>query len=252
MDKVKRAALLLLIFLITQSIIVLAGTASAQAISKPAVPQFTVELAGPSFDIPPTYSLNQSNGLFITNEGSHFEYSTVKVVIQNQPFINQTNLDYLYYNVRIKPHNYADLYWVELFSAGANGYPVQTSSNYTIIPIPIEETQVYPTVVAAGASTDIQVEAMIGHICRNQTLTPYPYPYVFFGETSGWSNIQTVTVPPITPILRTASVTPSPTPTQTPNLNANEITMPLNVFILVIAVLAIAIVALSVLLLRRH
>ena len=65
------------------------------------------------------------------------------------------------------------------------------------------------TVIPTGATTDIQVEAMIGHIGRNNTMIPYPFPYVFFGETSGWSNTQTVTLPPKTAF--TASPSPSPT-----------------------------------------
>jgi hypothetical protein len=184
-------------------------SAFAQTTLKPSVPEFTIEPVGPSFDIPPTYSFNSSSGLFYVNDGYHFQFSTVKINIRNQPFTNQSNIDFLYYNVRIKPHNYPDSYWQELFSAGYDGYPVQTPSNYTVIPLPVEGTQVLGVTLSAGATTDIQVEAMVGHIGRNNTMTPYPYPYVFFGETSGWSNTQTVTLPPKTPI------TPSPSPTST-------------------------------------
>jgi len=177
---------------------------------KPPTPEFTINPVGPSFDIPPNYFFNSSTGLFGTNDGFHIEYSAVYITIKNQPFsFNQSNNIYFYYNVRIRPHNYPDSYWQELFSAGADGYPIQTLSNYTTIPIAVEGSQALGPIIPTGATTDVQIEAMIGHIGRNNTMIPYPFPYVFFGETSGWSNIQTVTLPPKTAF----TVSPSPSPT---------------------------------------
>ena len=204
-----KLATLLLISLLTGSSLIMVEPAFAQTTLKPSIPEFTIEPVGPSFDIPPTYSFNSSSGLFYVNEGYHFEYSTVAVIIKNQAFTNQTNIDHLFYNVRLKPHNYPDSYWYELFNSNLDGFPIQTNSNFTVIPIAAEGATETEFQIPTGATTDIQVEAMIGHIGRNNTMTPYPYPYVFFGETSGWSNTQTVTLPPKTPI------TPSPSPTST-------------------------------------
>jgi hypothetical protein len=200
---------LILILAITISSLIIIKSTVAQSISKPSLPEFTIMPVGPSFDIPPTYSFNSNTGLFDANDGYHIQYSTVKIIIKNQPFSNQSVDDNLYYNVRIKPNNYPDSYWQEIFSAGADGYPIQTLPNYTTIPLAVEGTQTIGTIIPTGASTDIQIEAMIGHIGRNNTMSPYPYPYVFFGETSGWSNTQTVTLPPKTAF--TASPSPSPT-----------------------------------------
>jgi hypothetical protein len=220
------------------------------------MPQFTVELSGSAFDVPPTYVFNPNTAQFDVNEGYHYQYSTVKVVIQNQPFTNMTNYDFLYYNVRIKPHNYVDSYWQELFHAGADGYPIQTSDNVTVIPIAIERSEDYG-VIGAGASTDIQVEAMIGHIERgynsNATNQIEMYPYVFAGEVSGWSSTQVVTVPPKTPFTVSPSATPASTPEAT--LSAapyGEVTLPVTVFIGIIVVLSVVICALALLLLRRN
>jgi hypothetical protein len=222
----------------------------AQSTTKPAMPEFTVELSGPAFDIPPTYTFNASTGLFDPQDGYHIPYSTLKIIIKNQPFTNQTNYEVLRYNVRIKPHNYPDNYWQELFHSGSDGYPIQASGDYTVIPLPIEGSQVRGTVIPTGASTDVQVEAMIGYIGRNQT---YPYEYMFYGETSGWSSTQTVTVPPKTPFTISPSTTPTSTPTATSSVAPNgEVTLPLTVFIAIIAVLSTVICALSVLLLRRN
>jgi hypothetical protein len=245
----KSFALVVALSMIISSIIMV-KPAYAQPISKPAMPDFTIEPVGPSFDIPPTYSFNSTSELFYVNEGYHFEFSTVKIVIKNQPFTNQTNIDFFYYNVRIRPHNYPDSYWQELYSAGADGYPIQTLSDYTVIPIPVEGTQALGRLIPTGATTDIQVEAMIGHIGRNNTLYPYPYPYVFFGETSGWSNTQTVTLPPKIPF--TFSPTPTSfTPTPPSAANPNSITLPMNTFVVIIAVLALSLITLSALLLKK-
>jgi hypothetical protein len=209
MDRISKSFALILIIIMAISFLIIVKIASAQSIPKPSLPEFTIVPVGPSFDIPPSYSFNSSTGLFDYNDGYHIQYSTVKIIIKNQPFSNQSVDDNLYHNARIKPHNYPDSYWLELFSAGADGYPIQTLSNYTTIPIAVEGAQTLGTIIPTGATTDIQVEAMIGHIGRNNTMNPYPYPYVFFGETSGWSTTQTVTLPPKTAF--TAS--PSPTPT---------------------------------------
>jgi hypothetical protein len=196
----------------------MAPTPSITPNLSPSIPEFTVVPVGPSFDIPPTYSFNSSTGLFDSNDGYHIQYCTVKIIIKNQQFLNQSDNGNLYYNVRIKPHNYPDSYWLELFSAGADGYPIQTLSNYTTIPLAVEGAKLLGTTIPTGATTDIQVEAMIGHIGRNNTMIPYPYPYVFFGETSGWSNTQTVTLPPKSAF--TASPTPTPTVPEFPTWKA--------------------------------
>lgn len=239
------------ISLLFAAILITASTipTNAQSTTKPAMPEFTVELSGPAFDIPPTYTFNASTGLFDPQDGYHILYSTVKIIIKNQPFTNQTNYEFLRYNVRIKPHNYPDNYWQELFHAGSDGYPIQASGDLTVIPLPIEGSQVLGTVIPTGASTDVQVEAMIGYIGRNQT---YPYEYMFYGETSDWSSTQTVTVPQKTPFTVSPSSAPTSTPAATSGAAPNgEVTLPLTVFIGIIAVLLAAICVLSLLFMRR-
>lgn len=249
MGNVTKCTSILLVLLVTASIITFAAPAFAQSAVKPLIPQFTVELSGPAFDVPPTYVFNPNTAQFDVNEGYHYQYSTVKIVIENQPFTNQSNYDFLYYNVRIKPHNYVDSYWQELFHAGADGYPIQTVGNTTVIPIAVEGTQASGSVIGVGGSTDIQVEAMIGYIGRNQT---FPYEYIFYGETSDWSSTQTVTVPPKTPFTISPTTTATSTPTVTSGATTNnEVILPLAIFIGIIAVLSGVICVLSLLLLRR-
>jgi hypothetical protein len=63
--------------------------------------------------------------------------------------------------------------------------------------------------VPSGGQVDFQVEAMIGYVYRSydpNATDPFGmFPWVFAGETSGWSSTQTVTIP--------VSSTPSPSPT---------------------------------------
>jgi Predicted solute binding protein len=253
-SKSKNAAFLICILALL--VIVFIQPATAQSTTKPSMPKFTVELADPAFDIPPAYSFNASTGLFDANDGYHIEYSTVKIVIENQPVCNQTNHDYLYYNVRIKPHNYADSYWYELFHAGADGYPMQTLSNYTVIPLLVEGNQELGIHIPTGETTDIQVQAMLGHIERgfnpNATNQIEMYPYVFAGEVSGWSSTQTVTVPPKTPFSASPPSTPTYTPTPTSSGTPSDlITLPATVFVILVAALSMGIVVLLVLLIRK-
>jgi hypothetical protein len=114
----------------------------------------------------------------------------------------------------LKPHNYPDSYWNELFNPNLDGFPLQTSSNYTSIPIAAEGATEFQYQIPAGKTTDIQVKAMIGHIERgfngNATNQIEMYPYIFVGQTSEWSNTQTVTLPSKVPIT-ISSPTQSPT-----------------------------------------
>ena len=129
------AVFLILIMAISSLSILMVKPAFAQSIPVPVIPEFTIEPVGPSFDIPPTYSFNSSSGFFYVNEGYHFEYSTVEVIIKNQAFTNQTNIDSLLYNVRLKPHNYPDSYWQELFNltwTASQSKPAQISQSYRL------------------------------------------------------------------------------------------------------------------------
>jgi hypothetical protein len=231
MNNKKLAIIMILIMAISSLSLMMVKPAFAKSTPTPVIPEFTIEPVGPSFEIPPTYSFNSSSGFFYVNEGYHFEYSTVEVIIKNQAFTNQTNIDHLLYNVRLKPHNYPDSYWQELFNPNLDGFPIQTSSNFTIIPIAAEGATELQYQIPAGATTDVQVKAMIGHIERgfnsNATSQIEIYPYVFVGQTSGWSDTHTVTLPPKVPIT-VSSPTPSPTVPELPSW-----TIPLMVTIMV-------------------
>jgi hypothetical protein len=205
-----------------------------------------VQPVGPSFDVPPTYSLDQNTGLFDTTNGYHVEYSAVDIIIKNQPFSTSQSgvLSYysFYYNVRIKPHGFPDNYWDELFNSGGTGYPSQSPSSSTIIPLPVEGAVFEGITIPTGAQTDIQVEAMIGYIGRNASA--YLYPYVFFGGLSGWSNTQTVTLPANIPLSPTPTMSSSPssitpTPTLTSVSSASYASLLLTALVVIVFLLAV-------------
>ena len=232
----------------TISVAVHYGTFQASAdvagIPKPSVPEFAVTPIGPSFDIPPVYSLDRDTGeIVIAENGYHVEYSAVVITIKNQPFspsfsTEGRQISFFYYNVRIKDHNQSDSYWKELYRVD-EGFLSPSKSNYTNIPMPVEGVQNVGIVIPTGTQTDIQVEAMIGSIGRqlnpNATSQIDMYPYVFTGETSGWSNTQTVTLPANTPL----SPNPTPSPETTPSPLPNPYVTPIiGVTIMVIVFLA--------------
>jgi hypothetical protein len=251
----KNASLILTLILASSSLIMI-KTAYA-AVPKPSVPEFAVQPIGPSYDVPPTYSLDPNTGQFVTQNGYHVEYSYAEITIKNQAFPaidDSGNPVSFYYNVRIKGHDETDN-WLEVYYSG-NGLPTQSDSNYTKIPIPVER-QNMGIQIPAGSKTDIQVQAMIGRIGRvfnpNSTSQIDMYPYRFIGETSGWSNTQTVTLPANTPLSPTPSASHTSTPTLTPDNSAPNSSFLLitTIAIVVMAVLIAGLVVAVVVLWRK-
>ena len=170
-----------------------------------------------SYDVPTTYSFDPYTGKEITNQGYHVEKKSIEVKIKNQPFetfkneYNQTVN--LYYNIRIKGHFEEN--WTELYRA-TYGFPRQSiDSDYTVFSytwVEHGETSIgtWMITLRAGAQADFQVEAMIGQIVDYGPFSEHSPREDFEGETSGWSNTQTITIGETS-----ASSSPNPTPTPT-------------------------------------
>jgi hypothetical protein len=129
----------------------------------------------------------------------YYDSKTIQVTIANQPSLNHS----LFYNVRYRVNsgNWMDIYTMD------DAYPPQSDSEYTIISVYLHP-QGNTTIVPTNSIVDVQVETMSGYIHRdynpNHTSQLDMYPYVFTGETSEWSNTQTITI-------SDDSVSPSPT-----------------------------------------
>jgi hypothetical protein len=161
-------------------------------ILKPSVPEFTVNFIEHSDDVSPIYGIDQFTGDNITiQEGAHYQWTTLDFTIKNQQVPSDSRL---YYNIRYKGQ-YTDN-WTEMYYGDT--YIQQQSGEYSTISFlvsgsPSPEARISTWAIPAGAQVDFQVEAMIGGIYR---VSPrFSSGYEFRGETSGWSNTQTIRIP---------------------------------------------------------
>jgi hypothetical protein len=210
----KSFAIVLILILAASSLMMVKP--SFASITKPSVPEFTVKFVDSSYDVPTTYSIDPYTGANVTHPSYHVDNRTIELTIKNQPFVSSNDGGWdtsFYYNVRTKGH-YAEN-WTIVYSPDL-GYPTQSNSDYTVISYALDEN-VYPfwDELSSGAQVDFQVQAMVGAVHRgynpNTTDQLLMFPWVFEGETSGWSNTQTLTV-----TTSGASPSPSSLPTSTP------------------------------------
>jgi hypothetical protein len=175
------------------------------ATSMPSVPEFTVKYIDYSYDTPATYGTDTYTGqTIVTNPSNHVDNRTVQIVIKNQPFTAYTNENgreiNLFYNVRYKGSFGEN--WTMMFGeqaqmlGGTNpyltyGYATQdpTSSDTTVI-------LTLPWNIVSG-QMDFQVKALIGYTNRSLAQGGIMYArwtYDFYGQESGWSSTQTITI----------------------------------------------------------
>ena len=173
----------------------------------PAVPEFTVELADHSYDVPSstTTTIDPYTGKqnVTTKPGYHVENKTIEITIKNQPFIS-TNIDgnttHLFYAIRWKGHfeDWPDKYYLSGidYNYYLNNYGVPASnSDYTVKTYTLAS---FGNVPEEQGQVDFQVKAQVG------------YSFLYYGEhahilpigtdfqsveESGWSNTRTITIP---------------------------------------------------------
>ena len=168
---------LLSVAIIFSSGMLMVEFSSAQSISKPSIPEFTVRLISST---PENQSVNKTIELSIKNQPS-VSFFNVRMRV------NDGNWSLLYPNNNSVPAQSNDPYTILLYTSGYLGVENQYNFGYTAQNL------------SAGDKVDFQVQAMVGRIERvfnpNFTNQLDIYPYVFKGETSQWSTIQTVTIP---------------------------------------------------------
>ena len=187
-----KLATLLLIAVLVLSSSVMVGSAFAQTIPNPSVPEFTV------------------TGQSISGWGDS-ERVRIAFTIKNQPFTPYTEPDSssvdLFYNVSWKGHDaktwiyyHHNIYQVDYFKA--------TSSNETFILLDLSGSELGG--MYGGGQADIRVQALIGgYIYSRKPYYPMDvYDVEFTGQTSDWSKTQTITIP--------EGQKPTPSPTTTP------------------------------------
>ncbi len=259
---------LLIVVLLTVSSLIMVESAFAQTptpspvpIPKPSVPEFSVKFIDLSYTTPATYSTDPYTGQNVTHLGSYVANKTFEVTIKNQPFAPyfipylDTGRGWyisLHYNIRVKAHheeNWTNLYLREDIPYLSENVPSKSVSEYTVLSYnsyqPISENTYrmgnkmidFPP----GSQVNFQVEALAGYIQRiwnpNFTSQLDMYPYVFTGESSDWSTIQTITIP-------------TSSPKASPTTSIQSWVAQLTFSIIVVVILAIVII--SVLLYGRH
>ena len=210
-----KTVVLMLFALLTLSSMVMAGSVFAQSTFTPSVPEFSLQFVDASYDVPTTYTIDDYTGQNITHPGYHVENRTIEVRIKNQPFTSYESNGQIidcYLNIRIKG-SYAEN-WTTIYGPGL-GYPTQSKSDYTQISYSLDEYE-YPfwDNLNEGGTVDFQVEALIGSVHRDAST--FWAPWVFEGETSGWSSTQTVTIGESQTPEPTTPTFPTPLPSEQP------------------------------------
>jgi hypothetical protein len=183
------------------------------SLPKPSVPEFTLTYVDLSYDVPPTYGIDQYTGeTIITEGGYHVDNRSIQFTIKNQPFTPYTDANGtqigLYYNFRVKGAYATE--WSRYYPFAENGITTrryggifggnstespadfaQSNAQYTTISIAIG-TLLYD--VPTEATLEFQVQALIGYMEPTDYMLA-GHVYVFKGETSGWSETQTITIP---------------------------------------------------------
>ena len=195
-NSMSKALALMLITAFAVSSFVMAGSVFAQSTSKPSVPEFTVKYVDNSYYVPPTTTTDPYTGETVTQGGFYGKGKPeIEITIKNQPFTG------LHYQVRTKGHFSQDWsiveYWIKEAYNPPDPYPEQDyTAEYTILKFGSLVSQNIPS----RGQIDIQVQALIGHDTirgdpAHSALYNMYYPiYDFSGESSGWSDTQTLTI----------------------------------------------------------
>jgi hypothetical protein len=224
------------------------ASTDASGIPNPSVPEFTAKYIDLSYDVPPTYGVDQYTGKTVVKEGGyHVDNRSIQFTIKNQPFTpymdpsgNQTGL---YYNFRIKgaygtewdyfpfaPSGWSTRRYGGLFGGNSTESPAdlaQSNTEYTIITIQIPGVYRVP----AEAKLEVQAQAIIGYMVATDYMMA-GHAYFFTGESSDWSNTQTLTIgesqtptpsPATTPTPTAPNMGPTSAPTQEPALTPEQL-----------------------------
>ena len=199
----KKTFTFIFILALIASCLIVIENGSAQ--SKPATPEFTVELVQKVIDEAPTYTIDPYSGeTIIKTDGYHTSYWVVDIKIKN-------NTPDIYYNYRIKGHFGIEWSVCPLIDQGDGVWTTRETSPFTFVPIPTyakatsseyTEVKVDMQSLKTGDQVDVQVQAISGTI-ENAPNGGYQ---ILTGQASDWSYTQTLTVP-------ASNVSPTPSPT---------------------------------------
>jgi hypothetical protein len=170
----------------------------------PAIPTFTVQYVVEPINMAPTSTINPYTGQNETAGASNsFMKKSIEVIITNQPFtsypVKSDGITFyvnLYYDVRYKGHFSEN--WTD---QGPGGYYIaNTSSQNTTILLFTNNPAAYQEAMnnPSSGQIDVQVQSFIGYIYYGNVFSNghlVGHNAYFNGTGSGWSNIQTITIP---------------------------------------------------------
>lgn len=223
MSCISKSFVSILILIMAMSSLSLLTVIPANAQTTPAlsIPQFTVSFVNRSYTTPiiTTQTTDPFTGQQVTHTsgGQYVNNETIDIKIQNPPYRSATlpngTVGQLFYSVRTKGH-FAD--WTPVSTSGYSFTQVfPSTSDYTVVTLIIAsdasltDGNVY---IQLGGQEDFQVEANIGYQYElYQGIVPMGKTFASYAD-SGWSDIQTITIPTSS----TSVIAQSPTPTSTP------------------------------------
>src|SRR3972149_5955853 len=184
---------LFVIVTLTASSLIVVKPACAQivGVTNPSMPDWGVWYKAYTIYVPPTYGVDPSTGKAVITQAGYDEvYRQVDVNFVNQPFTpyNDSNGNYiqLFYDVRWKGHLDSDNSWKGIPDGIWTTQLSDSPRTGVIIGFKgYKGSEGYMALLdyVPGSQLDFQVEASIGY---------YTADTVFIGETSGWSNTQTL------------------------------------------------------------
>jgi hypothetical protein len=224
----KRANLLLLAILSASSLILSSASSVFAQSSTLSVPEFTAKYIDKSYDVPESTSIDPYTGKTVTNPGYYVENKFIELTIKDQ------NVGTVHYDIIFKGH--FEEKWHSIFM-------YENSPTYRNVSIRCSESQsasgeeIY---APPGGQIDFKVAAFRGGYTRDFSS---PLPFMFFNvtERSGWSSIQTITIP-----ASTSSPTSSPSPTPTPDQGPQQ-TEPFPTTLVIASAVLVAVICIGLL-----
>ncbi len=186
-------------------------------IVKPSVPEITVRYVDRSYYVEPVYGVDPYSGKTVqTGGGFTEENKTIEIGINSQSFTPCVYMDgdtprsvFLTWQVRIKGHYENDWHNFTENPVWNESYKVITYGSWT--------NGLKINSLKAGDQIDVQVQTKIGYrVCTSGDLYDLD-SWVFHGETSDWSSIQTLTIGE-----NQSAITPTATPTLNPENVQNQ------------------------------
>ncbi len=223
---------------------------NAQTIPAPSPPQFTVTYVDRSYTVPitTTQTTDPFTGQQVTQTsgGQYVKNQAVDIKIKNPQTLSVTlsngSVAHLYYSIRTKGHfsdNWGDPNdnrWTTTWEDGDSFTQVVAStSDYTVVTLvigsPNDILMGYADVyIPAGGQEDFQVQASFGYQYTTYAGL-YPTGTAFFSYAdSGWSNIQTITIPTSSNSVQETSPTSTTVLTQSPTPNPSRTVPEFSVF----------------------